>query len=61
MYIKTLEQNKFDVFLGNGWLNWVRVQVKGNQVEVLNKSEHVDVTPKLQELIYFKIRKYQRN
>ena len=60
MYLKPLEANKFDVFLGTGWLNHVRVQVKGNTVEVLSKAEHVDVSDKLKELIFFKIKKYQR-
>ena len=62
MYIKSLgEENKFDVFLGNGWLNFLRVQVQGNKIEVLSKADHVDVTDKLKELVFFKIKRYQRN
>ena len=63
MYLKSLdEDNVFDVFLGNGWTNWLRVKVLSNtnKVEVVKKADHVDVTDKLRELIYFKIRRYQR-
>jgi hypothetical protein len=63
MFIKPLyDDNQFDIFLGNGWSNWLRVQV-GNSVrdtKVLSKAEHVEPSDKLKELIYFKVRKYQR-
>ena len=60
MEIKQLfEENEFDVFLGRGWENWLRIKVGRNKnVEVLMKADHVDPTPKLLELIYWKTRRY---
>lgn len=58
MEIKQLyEENEFDVFLGLGWNNWLRVRTNRDKtVDVLGKSEHINVTPKLLELIWYKSR-----
>jgi hypothetical protein len=56
---KLYDDNEFDVFLGSGWDNWIRVKIgKNKQVEVLDKSEHVTPTPKLLELVFYKTRRY---
>lgn len=61
MLIKPLyEPNRYDIFLGTGWENWMRVNVKSSEVEVINKSDNVEVTKKLLELIFYKIRRYKR-
>lgn len=63
MYIKpTYEDNQFDVFLGNGWTNWLRVQIGSSykEVKVLDKAEHIEPSEKLKELIFFKVKRYQR-
>jgi hypothetical protein len=60
MEIKRLyNDNEFDIFLGSGWENWIRVKVGRNkQVECLAKAEHVQLNDKLAELIYYKTRRY---
>ena len=60
MFVKPLyDKEEYDVFLGEGWLNWVRVRAlpRNRTVEVLGKADHVNVTDKLKELIFFKTRK----
>ncbi len=62
MEIKPLDGNKeFDVFIGNAWDNWLRVNLDHShrRASVVRVAEHVEVTPKLLELIYFKIKKLQ--
>ena len=38
MYIKTVGHNVVDAFVGKGWNNWLRVQIKGNVGEVVQSS-----------------------
>ena len=61
MFIKPLwDTNTYDIFLGKGWENWIRVFVTPQRrVNVVKKAEHVDPTPKLLELIFYKIRKQE--
>lgn len=61
MLIKPLDEvNKYDIFLGKGWENWVRVHVKSDEVEIMNKSPSVEITKKLLDLIFYKVRRYKR-
>ena len=57
MLIKSLDEYKqFDVFLGHGWENWLRVKHDHNKVTVL-KSSVPDIEPQTLRLVYFKIKK----
>lgn len=60
MFIKSLyEPHEFDVFLGQGWENWLRVSLKGNELVVKQKAEHVgDISPNTWKLIFHKIKKH---
>ena len=56
MVIKPLDtHHEFDVFLGNGWDNWVRVKYSRTGVQVV-KSAFQPSSDTL-ELIFFKIKK----
>lgn len=60
MFIKPLyDKEEYDVFLGQGWENWVRVKAipRDRTVTVLAKSEHVNVTDGLKQAIFFRTRK----
>ena len=61
MLIKPLyDHNTYDIFLGEGWMNWVRVKTTTDELIVIDKAETVEITGKLTELIYFKIKRYRR-
>lgn len=56
MEIKQLDNNReFDVFVGKGWSNWVRVKYTSSKVEVIKSSFQPSETTL--ELIYYKIKK----
>jgi hypothetical protein len=63
MEIKPLyNDNEFDVFIGNGWENWLRVTLDHSKRQAAVEgflASHVEVTPKLLELIYYKCKKFQ--
>jgi hypothetical protein len=63
MVIKQRNQSLWDVFIGDGWDNFlsVRLNHKERKAEVFFAEPHVDATPKLLELIYFKIKKQIAN
>lgn len=43
MYLKqTGEANTYDVFLGEGWLNWSRVKIKDDGGAVVTKGIHLN-------------------
>jgi len=63
MEIKKLDlHNQYDVFVGDGWENWLRVQIdnRAPSVEVLKSSDDVEVTPELMQFIFFKIKKNEK-
>lgn len=35
MFIKRLKPNTYDVFVGNGWNNWTRVQRRGGEIKIM--------------------------
>lgn len=56
MEIKQLDNNReFDVFVGKGWDNWVRVKYTSGGVEVIKSS--FQPSESTLELIFFKIKK----
>jgi len=61
MYIKELyNPREYDVFLGDGWENWVRVKyTSSNKIEVVNTSVE-ELEPSTLRLIYFKLKKLRR-
>ena len=60
MFIKSLDTpRQYDVFLGSGWENWLRVTVNKNKLEVI-KTNLSDIDPKTLQLIFFKIKKFIR-
>lgn len=57
MLIKPLDAYKeYDVFLGDGWENWVRVRYGRGEVKVLKTSVE-DLDPAALKIIFYKIRK----
>lgn len=57
MLIKPLDEYKqYDVFLGQGWENWVRVKFDRARVEVIKTSVD-DLDGSTIRLIYFKLKK----
>lgn len=60
MFIKPLyDKEEYDVFLGEGWDNWVRVRALPSKktVDILAKNAAVNLTDKLKRVIFFKTRK----
>jgi len=56
MEIKPLDVDRqFDIFVGNGWDNWVRVKYTPTKVEVIDSS--FQPSDSTLELIFFKIKK----
>lgn len=56
MVIKPLEEHRqFDVFLGNGWDNWVRVRYTRGGVEVVKSS--FQPSAETLELVFYKLKK----
>lgn len=58
MFIKPLEHeyHGYDVFIGYGWENWIRVKLEKNKLVVLGTTVE-DLDPKTTRLIFFKIKK----
>lgn len=54
MYIKSVNHNIKDVFLGDGWDNWVRIDMRTNSVV----SSSLQLNHKLQESILNKVRNF---
>jgi hypothetical protein len=61
MYIKQVNSKEYDVFIGSGWENHLRVTLAHSERKAVpvTVENHVEVTPKLLELIYYKIKKQQ--
>lgn len=61
MYIKSLyDPREFDVFLGEGWENWVRVKfMSPSRLEII-KTTVEDLDPSTLQLIYYKLKKYRK-
>lgn len=60
MYIVQLyNPREYDVFLGEGWENWVRVKYGQNRVDVV-KTDVDELEPNTLKLIFFKIRKLRK-
>lgn len=61
MFIKSLyNPREYDVFLGEGWENWVRVRIgNNNKIQVL-KTNIEELEPSTVRLIMFKINKQRR-
>ena len=58
MLIKPLDDYKqFDVFLGHGWENWLRVRFNKNRVDVL-KTNIQFLEPSALRLVYFKLKNF---
>ena len=56
MEIKSLDSNReFDVFVGSGWDNWIRVKYTPTKVEVVNSA--FQPSDSTLDLIFFKIKK----
>jgi len=56
MEIKQLDNNReFDVFLGNGWENWIRVKYSNSRVDIIKSN--LEPTQSTLDLIYYKIKK----
>lgn len=56
MFIKPLEEHRqFDVFLGKGWDNWVRVKFTRNGCEMI-KSSFTPSSDAL-ELIFYQLKR----
>lgn len=56
MEIKSLDLNReFDVFVGSGWDNWIRVKYTPTKVEVVKSA--FQPSDSTLDLIYFKIKK----
>lgn len=57
MYIKPMwDSREFDVFVGHGWENWIRVKVVKNSC-VIVKTNVDNIDPATLRLIYFKVKK----
>lgn len=57
MLIKPLDEYKqYDIFLGFGWENWVRVKMDKTRVQVV-KTNIEDLDASTIRLIYFKIKR----
>jgi len=60
MFIKALDNpREYDVFLGSGWTNWIRVKFINNGVEVVKKSVE-EIEPATLSLIFYKIKRLRR-
>lgn len=61
MFIKPLDNpREYDVFLGSGWENWVRVRVGSNHKITVVKTDVEDLEPSTLRLILFRIEKLRR-
>ena len=54
MLIKTVTRNIKDVFIGEGWENWARVNLSQNKVV----SSSIKVTPNFERIIINKVRSF---
>jgi hypothetical protein len=61
MFIKQRNSETYDVFIGDGWDNHLSVTLAHSERKAVpvTAAPHLDATPKLLELIYFKIKKQQ--
>lgn len=57
MLIKPLDDyKKYDIFLGYGWENWIRVKMDKSRVEVV-KTNIEELDASTLRLIYFKLKR----
>lgn len=54
MLIKTVTRNIKDVFIGEGWGNWARVNLSQNKVV----SSNIKVNPNFERIIINKVRSF---
>lgn len=54
MYIKSVNHNIKDIFLGEGWDNWVRVDLRTNQIV----TSSIPVPEKLRTTVITKVRSF---
>lgn len=62
MLIKPLyDPREYDVFIGYGWENWVRVRlIQGNNGLEVISTDVTNIDPKTLQLIFFKIKKFKK-
>lgn len=61
MFIKPLDNpREYDVFLGTGWENWVRVRVSSTHKITVVKTSIEELEPSTLRLILFKIGKMRK-
>ena len=51
MYIKSVDNQTVDAFVGKGWDNWLRVRITGNKGEVV-KSSFVPKNDLVQQVVH---------